>query len=101
MSSIFWTGLREDYLSDAALDERREVCLYEHMGKESILYPDRGGKVRIVGQWSEAQYTQRTVEDRVSNPHGEHAENVWLVPSHLFRSLLAARSLVIDIDSEH
>lgn len=25
------------------------------------------------------QYTQRIVEDRVSNPHGEHAEDVWIL----------------------
>lgn len=28
----------------------------------------------------EADYTQRVDPDRISNPHGEHAEEVWTVP---------------------
>lgn len=33
----------------------------------------------IVALVDEFEYTQRIVEDRVSNPHGEHAEDVWIL----------------------
>ena len=29
----------------------------------------------------DAQWSQRSIQDRVANPHGEHAENVWVLPS--------------------
>lgn len=35
--------------------------------------------VSIVGVFNDVQYSQRMIEDRVSNPHGEHAEDVWTV----------------------
>jgi hypothetical protein len=28
----------------------------------------------------DAQWSQRAIQDRVANPHGEHAENVWVLP---------------------
>ena len=34
---------------------------------------------RILGVCSDVYWTQRIVEDRVSNPHGEHAEDVWIL----------------------
>lgn len=30
----------------------------------------------------EVSYTQRVIEDRISNPHGEHAEDLWLLQIH-------------------
>ena len=35
--------------------------------------------VSIAGVFNDVQYSQRMIEDRVSNPHGEHAEDVWTV----------------------
>lgn len=78
------------------------------MGKDSVPYLEREEdtrqvqRVRILARWDDAQFTQRTVEDRVSNPHGEHAENVWLIPAERFRTLLAEKhTITIEIDSGH
>lgn len=77
------------------------------MGKNSVIYPKNGNeRVSILAQWQDALFTQRIVEDRISNPHGEHAESVWLIPAERFRTLLDQnssheRNLIIDIDSNH
>ena len=53
---------------------------------ESILFYDEGtdpiniDDVEILNE-VDAIYTQRVVEDRVSNPHGEHSEDAWIVES--------------------
>ena len=38
----------------------------------------------------DAFYAQRAVADRVSNPHGEHAENTWQARLRRARSLTGA-----------
>lgn len=42
------------------------------------------------------QYTQRIVEDRVSNPHGEHAEDVWILSGvAAIRTVIEAKDIYI------
>ena len=36
-------------------------------------------------------YTQRTIEDRVSNPHGEHAEDVWILKKSVLKDIVTSR----------
>ena len=81
------------------------------MDKASVTYLEHDEKqqenirVRILALWPDVEYTQRMVEDRVSNPHGEHAENVWLIPVDRFRkrftqsSIQHQQKLIIEIDS--
>jgi hypothetical protein len=45
--------------------------------------------IRLIHVFASAQWTQRLVEDRVSNPHGEHAEDVWIVSINELHELAA------------
>ena len=40
----------------------------------------------------DAQWSQRAIQDRVANPHGEHAENVWVLPELQLASLGVRRA---------
>lgn len=40
----------------------------------------------------DAQWSQRAIQDRVANPHGEHAENVWVLPPLQLASLGVKRA---------
>ena len=61
---------------DREYDEK-ELILYEDTDKEQVSISDPSIVICevVVG----FLYTQRIVEDRVSNPHGEHAEDVWIL----------------------
>ena len=43
----------------------------------------------------DVEYTQRTIEDRVSNPHGEHAEDVWIMKKNILKKLCQTKKLFI------
>jgi hypothetical protein len=61
---------------DREFDES-ELILYEDTDEEPIPLSDPSIVIcEIVDGFL---YTQRIVEDRVSNPHGEHAEDVWIL----------------------
>ena len=61
---------------DREFDEK-ELILYEDTEEKPISLSDPSIIICeiVVG----FLYTQRIVEDRVSNPHGEHAEDVWIL----------------------
>lgn len=42
--------------------------------------------VNITHVYESVHYSQRIVEDRISNPHGEHAEDVWIIERSSFRA---------------
>ena len=42
---------------------------------------------------ADACFSQRIVEDRISNPHGEHAEDVWIVSAGALYDLLMQQRL--------
>jgi hypothetical protein len=52
-----------------------ELVLYEDEERQPLALHD----VDVHGAVADVVFTQRCVEDRVSNPHGEHAEDVWVV----------------------
>jgi hypothetical protein len=51
------------------------ITLHENEDVPEILVKE----VRILNVLSDVYWTQRIVEDRISNPHGEHAEDVWIL----------------------
>ena len=61
---------------DREFDEK-ELILYEDTDEEPI--PLNDPSIIICEVVVGFLYTQRIVEDRVSNPHGEHAEDVWIL----------------------
>ncbi|KAJ1400725.1 hypothetical protein B484DRAFT_241499 [Ochromonadaceae sp. CCMP2298] len=44
---------------------------------------------KVVSVVNDAFYSQRSIEDRVSNPHGEHAEDMWILTRKQVSKLLA------------
>ena len=61
--------------SDTASDD--ELFLYGDDDEKELVLTDPS--ITITAVLDDFQYTQRIVEDRVSNPHGEHAEDVWIL----------------------
>jgi hypothetical protein len=41
------------------------------------------------------------VEDRISNPHGEHAEDVWLVSNQNIIKSISAATIFLPLRSGH
>ncbi|CAM6127800.1 unnamed protein product [Calypogeia fissa] len=67
--------------SDAVLCQIEPLCQEDPASKEWIHDESEPeitvpvGQVRVLQAW----YSQRMVPDRISNPHGEHAENLWIL----------------------
>lgn len=76
-----------------AFDMNTTLELFQDEDDEEV--STRG--VMIAGVVEDSFYSQRIVEDRISNPHGEHAEDVWLVRVHSLDDLRDGRQLVIRI----
>ena len=86
-------GIREnDELND-------ETILYEHDTVPSISF--KNDNIEILYALNDTIYTQRCIEDRVLNPHGEHAENVWLISSEVIRKLSLDTSFILYKGSGH
>jgi hypothetical protein len=72
--------------------ENDEVFLY-YNDDEQILPIS---SVEVVQLIEDAMYSQRTIEDRVSNPHGEHAEDVWIIRRNVLDELRGVTIPVLD-----
>ena len=82
----------------SGLDEGgMEIILYEDEEREpfGITEADLGDVV------DDVVFTQRCVEDRVSNPHGEHAEDVWLVSNQNIIKGISTASIILPLRSGH
>jgi hypothetical protein len=68
--------LRRDSESvNGAQKEGADTCLFVNDDCNSWSLHE----INVTGVVDEVTYTQRVVEDRISNPHGEHSEDVWLL----------------------
>lgn len=82
---------------DREFDEK-ELILYEDTDEEPI--PLNNPSINICEVVVGFLYTQRIVEDRVSNPHGEHAEDVWILnDAAAILSILSKSDLSLRIGS--
>ena len=62
--------------------------------KNSVPVADSIPVSNIIQVVTDVIYTQRTIEDRVSNPHGEHAEDVWIIKKSVLRSIILSRNSI-------
>ena len=64
-------------------DGRVHLCpLRYESGSGLWLEQEGAGELQLPAEQLErltSDFAQRAVQDRVSNPHGEHAENTWLL----------------------
>jgi len=71
---------------EALLDELER----DDGGAESRLWVATGASVRVhiraIQSVVAADYAQRIVQDRVANPHGEHAEECWEINPDALRA---------------
>lgn len=84
------TGVRDNDSSDESNDE---TILYEHDTEPTISI--NKDNITILYTLNDTIYTQRCIEDRISNPHGEHAENVWLVAREIMRQLVLDKDFIL------
>lgn len=77
----------------AVLDKNtlHPLCTREH-GSLELVYdeskpPISFKDVKVGSSLDDVLWTQRIVEDRVSNPHGEHAEDVFVLPAEMILKL--------------
>jgi hypothetical protein len=72
-----------------------DVMLYYNDDEKEIALSDSSlsVEVEVVQVIDDVVYTQRTIEDRVSNPHGEHAEDVWIIRRAMLEQLLPRVSI--------
>jgi len=88
----FGLGAFLDRNSIQPLCLREEV--HDNYGHEISLYYNEDvtgipvNAIEIEYILDNAIYTQRTIEDRIANPHGEHAEDVWIVSTNTLKTLL-------------
>ena len=68
-----------------------EELYYDHAQKSLHL-----SKVRIKNIFENVIMSQRIVEDRISNPHGEHAEELFILPNGI--NLTGIYIPVVDSD---
>ena len=73
-----------------------EILLFVDDDQEEMILSDPS--IIIVALVNEFEYTQRIVEDRVSNPHGEHAEDVWILrDASVIKSVLEKPDLYLRL----
>lgn len=66
-------------------DDNNSFTFHENDDMDPVSYLT----VKIIRKFadSDVYMTQRIVEDRVSNPHGEHAEDVWILKTNEISSV--------------
>lgn len=75
----------------------KEIILYEDEEREPLAVTDV-----ILGEViDDVIFTQRCVEDRISNPHGEHAEDVWLVANPDIITSISTATIFLPLRSGH
>ncbi len=84
-------------IRDGQDDDDASVYLFED-DNGSVIPIQNVSISRLV---EESVCTQRIVEDRISNPHGEHAENMWIISKDLFNQLLQNPEFKILSGSSH
>lgn len=69
-----------DFINISSLSSNKEIELYydETINSISILYNEYDNNIVNVLR-DGVILTQRVIEDRISNPHGEHSEDCWLL----------------------
>ena len=71
-------GITETYeIHPLCLRNENQNELFYDINEKSL----RLDSVNIIRTLSGVQWMQRIVEDRISNPHGEHAEDVFVIRS--------------------
>ena len=63
-----------------------ELNLFHDEESSPINLDDKS--ISIFGSLREYQFSQRMIEDRISNPHGEHAEDMWIVQVCVNKSMI-------------
>jgi hypothetical protein len=56
-------------------NDSNEICLFFDDEEDYVLLSD----IAIVSYFEDIVFSQRTIEDRISNPHGEHSEDVYIL----------------------
>lgn len=78
LAAVTYNGkLQPLYRRESGDTTSEEILLYADDEQAEMKLNDTS--IHIVALMDEFQYTQRIVEDRISNPHGEHAEDVWIL----------------------
>lgn len=95
--NIYPLCCKEELVQDENFDAKQElvVNLYYDENVESCK-ADKSSVI-ILAILNDVQYSQRMIEDRVSNPHGEHAEDVWTVN---FRTAILNKETNLNVDSD-
>jgi len=71
-------GLKLDDDIKSKIDSYFKIVeLQLYYDEESNPVPLSDENVSILGMLNDFEYSQRIVADRISNPHGEHAEDMW------------------------
>ena len=79
-SEIFEIGICNQRNKLTILKERDVIDKDQIIFHENEDLPDVDFKeLKSFYRFQNVIWTQRIVEDRISNPHGEHAEDVWIV----------------------
>jgi hypothetical protein len=76
--SIIPLGLRENFMADTP---NLELYYFEEIDTIPM------NSVNLVNVVEDAYYTQRIIENRILNPHGEHAEDIWMINRNDLTSL--------------
>ena len=56
-----------------------EVVLIQDESQESFFLPSKS----VLSMVNDVYFSQRPIEDRILNPHGEHSEDVYLIKTNL------------------
>jgi hypothetical protein len=90
-------ALRQTSRMDELDEGGTEITLYEDEEQEPFALTGA-----ILGEVvDDVVFTQRCVEDRISNPHGEHAEDVWLVSNQNIIKSISAATIFLPLRSGH
>jgi len=79
-SEVFEIGICNQRNKLTILKERDVIDKDQIIFHENEDLPDIDFKeIKSFYRFQNVIWTQRIVEDRISNPHGEHAEDVWII----------------------